>query len=85
MHVQIDDTLLEPMKHNIAIKPSDSLILVIRPCSEAQSASLLVIQTHHFRRFYLAADFLGLRRSGVESVKRCRYLVAHCQSLPIPF
>jgi len=42
---------------------SDGLILVIGPCSEAHSANFLVIQTHLFRRFYLAVDFLGLRRS----------------------
>jgi hypothetical protein len=41
--------------------------LVIWPCSEAHSANFLVIQTHLFRRFYLAVDFLGLRRSGSSS------------------
>jgi len=37
------------------------------PCPEAYSASFLVIQTHLIRCFYLAADFLGLRRSGFSS------------------
>ena len=42
----------------------DSSILVIWPCSEAHLANFVVIQTHLSRCFYLAVDFLGLRRSG---------------------
>ncbi len=34
------------------------------PCPEGHSANFVVIQTHLSRRFYLAVDFLGLRRSG---------------------
>jgi len=34
---------------------------------EAHSASFLVIQTHLCRRFFLAADFLGLCRRGSQS------------------
>ena len=33
-------------------------------CPESHSANFVVIQTHLSRRFYLAVDFLGLRRSG---------------------
>ena len=45
----------------------DSSILVIWPCSEAHLANFVVIQTHLSRCFYLAVDFLGLRRSGSSS------------------
>ncbi len=48
-------------------QPSDRLILVIWPCLEAHSANFLVIQTHLFRHFHLAVDFLGLGRSGSSS------------------
>ncbi len=42
----------------------DSSIFVGWRCPEAHSANFIVIQTHLSRRFYLAVDFLGLRRSG---------------------
>ena len=42
----------------------DSSIFVGWWCPEAHSANFVVIQTHLSRRFYLAVDFLGLRRSG---------------------
>ena len=47
--------------------PSDSMILVIGPRLECHSGIFLVIQTHLSRCFYLAVDFLGLRRSGFSS------------------
>ncbi len=34
-------------------------------CRETHYGNLVVIQTHRSHRLYLAADFLGLRRSGV--------------------
>ncbi len=43
------------------------MILVIAPCLGCHSANFVVIQTHLSRRFYLAADSLGLRRSGSSS------------------
>jgi len=49
------------------LQPSDGMILVIAPRLEGHSASFFVIQTHPSRRFYLAVDFLGLRRSGAWS------------------
>jgi hypothetical protein len=42
----------------------DGLISVIWRCSEAHSTYFVVIQTHLSRRFYLAIDFLDLRRGG---------------------
>ena len=45
-------------------QPSDSPILVIRPCSEAHPANFVVIQTHTSCRFLLTVDSIGLRRSG---------------------
>ena len=43
------------------------MILVIGPRLECHSVIFLVIQTHLSRCFYLAVDFLGLRRSGSSS------------------
>ena len=48
----------------ISTKGAGGLILVIWSCSKVHSANFLVIKTHLFRHFYLAVDFLGLRRSG---------------------
>ncbi len=45
-------------------EPSDSSIFVGWRCPETHSTNFVVIQTHLSRRFYLAVDFLGLRRSG---------------------
>ena len=46
------------------MQPSDGLNLEIGPRLEAHSANFVVIQTHPSRRFHLAVDSLGLRRSG---------------------
>jgi hypothetical protein len=43
------------------------MILVIGPRLEGHSAQFFIIQTHLSRRFHLAVDFLGLRRSGSSS------------------
>ncbi len=42
----------------------DSSIFVGWRCPEAHSINFAVIQTHLSRRFYLAVDSFGLRRSG---------------------
>ncbi len=42
----------------------DSSIFVDWRCPEAHSANFVVIQTQISRRFYVAVDFLGLRRGG---------------------
>ncbi len=43
---------------------SDGLILAFWRRLKAHSANFVVIQIHLSRRFYLAIDFLGLRRRG---------------------
>ena len=48
----------------LAAEPSDGMILVIGPRLEGHSVIFLAIQTHLSRRFHLAIDFPGLRRSG---------------------
>ncbi len=48
-------------------QPSDSLILVMWPCSETHLAELSVTQTHLSRTFHLTVDFLGLSRNGSSS------------------
>ncbi len=45
----------------------DSPILVSWRCPEAQSTQFFTTQTHFSHRFYLAVDFLGLRRNGSSS------------------
>ena len=56
------------------------MILVIGPRLEGHSASFFVIQTHPSRRFYLAVDFLGLRRNGSSS-----QLINQAQDFPEQF
>ena len=46
---------------------SDSLILMILPCSGTVSAKFVGIQTHLSHRFCLTVDFPGLRRNGSSS------------------
>ncbi len=52
------------------------MILVIGPRLEGHSVIFLAIQTHPSRRFLLAVDSLGLRRSGswLQDVNQAQYL-----------
>ena len=49
------------------LQPPDGKILVIGPRLEGHLVVSLVIRKQLFRRFHLAVDFLGLRRSGSSS------------------
>ncbi len=64
LQIHSDHTQMAPPLECCPPLASDGLILVIWRCPGAHSTNFVVIQAHLSRRFYLAVDVLGLRRSG---------------------